>query len=368
MNLNPICLALEQLQLPYLITDSTFRILWRNSCLQERYSWLSLSPTLDSLLYGYNKVQLLQELLTQKEPLTLNCRLPLLAVTMTLSLLPNCEDEPQILVSFTGQPNLKDQQTSLLSSFHQNLSAPISQLFSTLSMLNHRLDEEYIPYLQSMTRDCYRMLRTCISVSEYSEYLGGTAALKKEYQELGRWLKDQLEPAIPMLERSGITLTYTLPEKPIFTAFDSEKLAVVLFSLLSNSCMFCEQNNSIHVTLTAREHNAILSISDKGRGIPAEVLPHVLEPYFSRGLDETEQPGIGLGLPLSQAILEQHGGTLALQSVQDEGTTVSISLPIRQELSSSTLPLRSAVASYGSNRYNKRNIFLSAVLPPEEFQ
>ena len=367
MNMNTICQALEQTRLPYLMTDSNFRILWRSSSLQKQYGWLNQSPTLDSLLFAYDKDELAQQLREKEEALTLRCRLPLLNVTISLSSL-TIEEERVFLAALNPQPYSSLPQQSALEAFNQNLRAPVNQLFSMISMLNHRLEEDDLPYLQSMTRDCCRMLRSCISISEYSECLSGTAVLRRDYLDLNAWLKNLLEPAASMLERMNISFSFQSAEEPVFTAFDSEKLSVVLFSLLSNSCEFCEQSNDIRVSLRCGEKNAIITINDSGYGIPAELLQQVTEPYFSRGLDDSEQPGIGLGLPLARAIMELHGGSLALQSEQDKGTTVSLSLPLCREENVSALPLQTPDTAYSSDPYSMANIFLSNVLPPKEFQ
>jgi len=291
-------------------------------------------------------------------------------VNMTLTL--SAQGDPlslhpeYIVIAFTGAVSVKDSQNLSLTAFNQALRAPIRGLFGSIALLEHHLDEEYSSQLQSMNKECYQMLRACVSISEYTEYLNGTANLKKEAQNLCLWLKEQLAPLIPLLERNGFHLSYQLPEEDIICFFDSSKLSLVLFSLISNSCLFCDGQNTIKISVIRKEHTVRILLSDEGYGIPAEIMPKVMEPYFSRGLDEDSKPGIGLGLPLSRAIMEHHGGTLTLQSTQDEGTTVALTLPLDASPLPSILPLRAAVPRYGNDRYAKHLIFLSTVLPAEE--
>lgn len=360
MNNTTIRQALEQIPLPYLITDTQFQVLWCNSCMQEQYGWLNTSEAFHALLFGYDQEELCRSLQSQKKALSLDCRLPMTSLTLTVSPI----DENEFLVLFAGQSLPELRQETSLTVFNKSLRTPLMQLFGGLATMSHRLDAKHLPYLQSMTRDCYQMLRSCISIAEYGEYINGESTLKKEYQELGRWIHGQLEPAISMLQGIGITLTYTPPEKSIFTNFDSEKMAMVLFSLISNSCMFCESGGKIHVTVTTQEKNAVISISDNGRGIPAEEISHVMEPYYSNG---GQNSNLGLGLPLSKSIMEQHGGSLSLQSAIDIGTTITLSLPIQQAMPSGTLALRAPIAPYDEDRFSKRTIFLSVVMPPEEY-
>lgn len=368
MNTSDICQALEQLHIPYLITDMDFVIQWSNNCLKKHYSYLEKLHSLNSLLFGYDTAVLQRRLSEEDASITLACKLPLVALTLTLSPLKNpaSQQTEAIVVAFTGCPSVSNQGDPPLTSFGKQLRAPISGLFGSIDLLRRHLEEAFQPELQSMVKDCYQMLRACVSITEYTEYINGSTVLNHQYGDLCAYLREQLEPAVPSLKRLGITLRYELPPEPLYLLFDPEKLSVVLFSLLSNSCMYGEENNSITVTLTKTETHAKITISDSGYGIPAEILPNVMEPYFSRGLDTDAQPGIGLGLPLSKAIIDQHGGTLALQSIQDQGTTVAFSLPLKAELNAGNLPLRTPAGSYNTLRYSTRDIFLSAVLPPSE--
>ena len=70
-----------------------------------------------------------------------------------------------------------------------------------------------------------------------------------------------------------------------------------------------------------------IRVSDTGSGIPAEILPHVLEPFFTTKLGR----GTGLGLSISCAYMRSHGGDMRVDSVVGRGTTVTLTLPLRTE-------------------------------------
>ena len=369
MNISQIRQALEHVPLPYLTTDSAFRILWSNSCLQKQYLYLSTLRSLEALLFGYDTEELLQHLKKQDRPLTLACKLPLLSLVLTLSVL-SCNEEGEIeelLVTFTG-PVMEKGKDPLLSSFNEALRQPIDGLFATVAYLRYRLDEQYNPELLSMTKDCYQLLRSCIYLSEYSELCGSNHPLKLQYQDLNTWIHQQLDPALPSLQRMGIRVEFDLTPSSVILPFDGDKLSIALFALLSNACLFCEGHNTVRISTTYDDNNVRLLVSDHGYGIPAERLPHVMEPYFSRGLDELSRPGIGLGLPLCKVIVERHGGNILLQSQQDRGTTVALTLPRKAALSSDVaMTLHAPKTAYVPERYPRWNIHLSTFLSPNEF-
>ena len=173
---------------------------------------------------------------------------------------------------------------------------------------------------------------------------------------------------MPSLQRMGIQVEFDLPAEPVLLPFDGEKLSIALFALLSNACLFCEGKNTVRITVNSDDSNVRLRVSDQGYGIPAEHLSHVMEPYYSRGMDDASRPGIGLGLPLCKTIVERHGGSLLLQSQQDRGTTAALTLPRKNTLSpDGKLILQAPTIAYVPERYPRWNIHLSTFLSPEEF-
>jgi signal transduction histidine kinase len=78
--------------------------------------------------------------------------------------------------------------------------------------------------------------------------------------------------------------------------------------------------------LGALDNKVFILIKDKGIGIPSRELDHIYDPYF-RASNTSGIDGYGIGLPLARNIIKLHGGTLKVNSVVSEGTTVEIELP-----------------------------------------
>jgi signal transduction histidine kinase len=120
-----------------------------------------------------------------------------------------------------------------------------------------------------------------------------------------------------------------VPEDLPHILVDSNQLSQVLMNLLINAAEATPDGGRI--TVSAKKLTFVDSIeicvSDTGSGIPAEVLPHVFEPFF------TTKPGkgTGLGLSISATYVRRNKGEIRIDSVLNRGTTVTITLPIRQE-------------------------------------
>jgi signal transduction histidine kinase len=94
----------------------------------------------------------------------------------------------------------------------------------------------------------------------------------------------------------------------------------------------------LQVTTSSRKGMVELQIKDDGKGIPAEILPHIFDTFFS-----TKPAGAGLGLPIVHKIIGQHGGEVLIDSEENVGTTVTVRLPVakmaqRPELSEPPRP------------------------------
>jgi PAS domain S-box-containing protein len=112
---------------------------------------------------------------------------------------------------------------------------------------------------------------------------------------------------------------------------DQDHLDMTIRQLLDNAYRFTSVDGSITVS-TGTTDTVWISIQDTGHGIANEDLPHIFETFWRK--DEAHSlHGFGLGLPIAQKIIEQHNGTLEIESVIEKGTTVHITLPIHNETS-----------------------------------
>ena len=114
--------------------------------------------------------------------------------------------------------------------------------------------------------------------------------------------------------------------------WDAGRLERVLDNLISNGLKYSPDGGEVTVSLL-REHAdegmwAVICVRDRGLGIPAADLPHVFE-RFHRASNVSEQiGGTGLGLAGARQIVEQHGGSISLESEEGRGTTVTVRLPM----------------------------------------
>lgn len=131
----------------------------------------------------------------------------------------------------------------------------------------------------------------------------------------------------PQAASKGLSLRTALCGDAIRVRADRERLTQILTNLLTNAVKFTSAG-SIAVELNAEESAICIAVRDTGRGIPAEKLASVFEPFVQVGRSAEEQrQGIGLGLAISRKLARAMGGDLTVRSVLSEGTTFTLQLP-----------------------------------------
>jgi signal transduction histidine kinase len=109
---------------------------------------------------------------------------------------------------------------------------------------------------------------------------------------------------------------------------DRERLETALDALMENAVKATDEGSAILVGSRADGHRLLLEVTDEGRGIGAENLHRIFEPFSKIEPDRARKNGgTGLGLSIAKAIVDAHGGSIAVDSEEGHGTTFRISLP-----------------------------------------
>jgi two-component system phosphate regulon sensor histidine kinase PhoR len=138
-----------------------------------------------------------------------------------------------------------------------------------------------------------------------------------------------VEAVRPSAAAGKLTLAYPEPGPDLVVPGDSGQLERLLINLLSNAVKFTPERGKIGVTAEADDGSAVICVSDTGIGIPARDQKELFTRFYRASNATARQiPGTGLGLTIVATIVTRHGGDLSLESAEDEGTTVTVRLPL----------------------------------------
>jgi len=127
-------------------------------------------------------------------------------------------------------------------------------------------------------------------------------------------------------EKRELTISY--PETDEMLVADGDRLVQVLVNLMSNSIKFSPQGSSIDLGVDSDDQEIKFTVTDHGRGIPKEFRDSIFDRYKQvEANDARQKGGTGLGLAICKAIVEQHGGTIGVDSREGEGSTFWFRIP-----------------------------------------
>ncbi|MFD1736742.1 ATP-binding protein [Bacillus salitolerans] len=140
-----------------------------------------------------------------------------------------------------------------------------------------------------------------------------------------------LDEVIVLIEVEALTKKILIEKnyaiQEVFISCVQTQIKQVIINILKNSIESMENGGSIRIDVTYEKEAVTLQVEDEGEGIPEEILAEIFEPFFT-----TKPSGTGLGLMVTEQIIENHGGSIDIQSQCGEGTIVTISFPFNHVL------------------------------------
>ena len=119
-----------------------------------------------------------------------------------------------------------------------------------------------------------------------------------------------------------------VPEVVYSVKADPVRMERILYNLIENAAKYSPAGSEIAIYVTVRDRQLTVSVRDQGRGMPAERVPELFEP-FTRLLTHAEHTkGLGLGLVVCKRLVEAHGGRIWAESELGKGSTFSFTLPL----------------------------------------
>lgn len=139
--------------------------------------------------------------------------------------------------------------------------------------------------------------------------------------------------AVEQIPADGAPIHLETPTDPLPVLADRHRLGQVFANLLTNAIKYSAAESQIRVRVTRRGDFVTVAVSDQGAGIPPEALPHIFSRFYRVTATADQAKGLGLGLYISHRIVEAHGGRISVESQLGQGTTFTVTLPLRDDTS-----------------------------------
>jgi len=208
------------------------------------------------------------------------------------------------------------------------ITNPINDLLRTIN------DDSAKSKLRVLQRSSERLSRLTDGILKFRNIDENKYKLVFIKGNLSIFTKNIIEAFHEQAKERNIKLIATLP-KDIYAEYDAGVIEKVLYNLLSNAIKYNVDSGSVYITLKVVDFKILIDISDTGIGISTNDLPFIFNRFYKtiNNNSNINKEKIGIGLALTKELLNLHGGQISVSSIENKGTTFSISIPQYHQIS-----------------------------------
>lgn len=219
----------------------------------------------------------------------------------------------------------------VLTEVAHELRNPLGSIAGWLRILTEDRAEQGLRRraLMSMTRGVRALARLLEELIEHARFEQYKISLDVSTLNLVRVGVEVIEDLRPLAALKNIHIGFSAHPHEIQIHGDPWRLQQVFRNLISNAIKFTPEDGAIKVTVGVAVHETEIAITDTGRGLTAEALNTIFQPFAQVTTPGSRVRGLGLGLSISQRLVELHGGTVRAESDGlDHGSTFRVRLPL----------------------------------------
>jgi len=222
----------------------------------------------------------------------------------------------------------RSQRRFVANASHELLT-PLTGLHGSLEVLlrGGQDDRETLNRLiKGMYREVNHLIRICNHLLDLS-HLENISNIRKKEIVLGPFLENIKEKIPAPAETHPVEIK---GNTGITILTDPDLLEQILLNLLSNAVRYSPDGTTVIIDISVQDEHLTIQVIDEGEGMDEETLARIFEPFFRGKADrDANTKGTGLGLTLTKAMVEALGGTIRLSSTPGQGTTATVTLPLR---------------------------------------
>ena len=230
--------------------------------------------------------------------------------------------------TFSKLEHAFDQQVRFTADASHELRTPVAVILAKcqFALMRDRDPEKYKEALSTCEASAQHIRRLVESLLELARIDSGEFQIIRTDSDLGRIAKDGAHLLHMLAEAKQVDIQVNCPDTPCF--LDPDRIHQVVINLLSNAVKYTQEGGRIAISTRTEADECILAIADNGQGIAAEDLPHLFDRFYRADKGRSnERQSTGLGLAITKAIVEAHGGRIEVTARIGQGSTFSVRLP-----------------------------------------
>ena len=225
----------------------------------------------------------------------------------------------------------KRQREEFVAMMTHDLKSPLTVITGYVQALmgdmEDKVDASLHLFVKEMQKSAGKMLSMIDDVLDAYRLEAGLLQIDRQPCEVGGLLESCCRDGEREAAVHGSSFSSELCRDVPPLKLDAKQISRVFANLIGNAIKFTPRRGSIRVTSSLKHEALVVEVTDTGIGIPARELPRIFNKYFRASVAQGFK-GTGLGLTISKAIVEAHGGSIAVESAAGKGSRFSVLLPL----------------------------------------
>ncbi|MGL4847867.1 MAG: sensor histidine kinase [Clostridium sp.] len=240
--------------------------------------------------------------------------------------------------SFKERIKVDKLKTNFIANISHELRTPLNIIISTISLFEIYMKNGEVIFktdnslekFNYLKKNSFRLLKLINNIIDTTRIDAGYFSLDKQTYNIVEIVEDISLSTVAYAEKKDISITFDTDFEEIYTLVDRDKMERVSLNLISNSLKFTPAGGTISIFISLFDKSTIcIQFSDTGLGISEDDQKTIFDRFVqssTHSLNKSE--GSGIGLSLCKSIIEQHGGSIEVQSSLNIGSTFTIYLPL----------------------------------------
>lgn len=233
--------------------------------------------------------------------------------------------------------NLDQLKSDFISTAAHELRTPVAsimgftELLSDEEMLKPFSEEQKQDFLKEIYDNCERLTKLVDDILDVSRIEAGQSIPLEKQTISTEVLLDKVVKFFNLKSKHQLTLDIK-PSSPATLMVDEHRIRQVLENLLSNAIKYSPKESPVSIVAERDKDHCKVTVIDQGRGMTEEQVARVFDKFYRADASNTAIRGLGLGMSIVKQIIEDHGGTIWVESTQGKGTRVYFTLPLDPSL------------------------------------
>jgi PAS domain S-box-containing protein len=230
------------------------------------------------------------------------------------------------------EKELNRLKADLVNAVSHELRTPLTSIMGYAEFLEDEvagpLSEDQHAYVSQIQEGTTRLQRLVDDLLDFARLEAGTFTLSRREVDLDRKILEVIESMKPQAREKGVVLKADLDQPTCPVSIDPGRVGQVLLNLMGNAIKFTPAGGRVTVGLRCEDPEVLVTVTDTGIGVAKENLAKLFDKFYQvSGGSTREKGGAGLGLSISKALVEAHGGHIGVESTLGAGSRFWFTLP-----------------------------------------